>query len=135
MSDSKIHEFIHGTASLDGGMVSRTRCKCWQCGKPFYKTPQHAYKLSMKAKGKADGYVYFCSYSCMRVTQRALDEEKRRRDEEIDQICHTDEKKRGKKGNEQSISDRQPDERPGAEKYERRYARLQLYRRGESTVS
>ena len=86
MSDSKIHEFIHGTASLDGGMVSRTRCKCWQCGKPFYKTPQHAYKLSMKAKGKADGYVYFCSYSCMRVTQRALDEEKRRRDEEIDQI-------------------------------------------------
>ena len=125
MSDSKIHEFIHGTASLDGGMVSRTRCK----------TPQHAYKQSMKAKGKADGYVYFCSYSCMRVTQRALDEEKRRRDEEIDQICHTDEKKRGKKGNEQSISDRKPDERPGAEKYERRYARLQLYRRGESTVS
>lgn len=55
MSDSKIHEFIHGTASLDGGMVSRTHCKCWQCGKPFYKTPQHAYKLSMKAKGKADG--------------------------------------------------------------------------------
>ena len=73
MSDSKIHEFIHGTASLDGGTVSRTRCKCWQCGKPFYKTPQHAYKLSMKAKGKADGYVYFCSYSCMRVTQRGSD--------------------------------------------------------------
>lgn len=106
MSDSKIHEFIHGTASLDGGMVSRTRCKCWQCGKPFYKTPQHAYKQSMKAKGKADGYVYFCSYSCMRVTQRALEEAKRRRDEAIDQICHTNGKKRGKKKNEQSISDR-----------------------------
>lgn len=49
--------------------------KCDVCGKPFECTAQYVYKIR---KTRADMYAFFCSYKCMRVREKEIENEKYR---------------------------------------------------------
>ena len=65
---------ISASRNFSGSNLCATTA-CYMCKKKFGRTSQHAYT---RAK-HVGGYIHFCSYTCMRAYDRALEETREKR--------------------------------------------------------